>query len=70
LILLLGVLIWVRRLTREGLAFRPTRGAHWLAAFYPLLVVALFGWARLVESRQQAARKEQASKKEAWHQAV
>ncbi len=70
LILLLAVLYWARRLSREGLALKPTRGADPLAAFFPLLVVVGFGCDQLAEANRRAAQKELASKKHAWHQAV
>ncbi len=70
LFLLLGALAWERRLRCEGLVFKARGGAHWTAAFAPLVVVVAFGWAQLVEARHQAAQKELALKKEAWQQAV
>jgi hypothetical protein len=70
LFLLLAALAWERRLRREGLAFKPRRGANWTAALAPLVVLVAFGWAQIEEARHQAAQKELALKIEAWQQAV
>ncbi len=67
LFLLLGALVWERRLRREGLVFKPRGAAHWTAAFAPLLVVLAFGWTQLVEARHQ---KELALRMQAWQKAV
>src|SRR5271165_2988154 len=56
LFLLLGALAWERRLRREGLAFKPRGGAHWIGALAPLAVLMGFGWAQIVEGRHQAAQ--------------
>jgi hypothetical protein len=74
LILLLGALAWVRRLTLRTLVIKPRWGRdtvnHWTAAFAPLIVVLAFGLSQLVEAHHQAARKELTLKKQAWQQAV
>jgi hypothetical protein len=74
LILLVGALAWVRRLTRGALVIKPRWGGdmvnHWTAAFAPLLVVVGFVWAQSLEARHQAAQEKLAFKKQAWQQAL
>ncbi len=70
MLFLLGVLAWVRRLMREGRAFKPRSGDRWILAFFPALVVIFFLWAQREESRHLAAQKAQEVKNQAWQQAV
>jgi len=72
LFLLLVALTWVSKRRRDSLTARLSKPGirRTLASLMPLLVLALFGLAQVMEARQREADRQLAQKRESWRQAV